>query len=138
SGPYKEGKSAESRISEGGKGVEIYLGRFSPKFNKIEQWVKVTRNTGADFFPDVWIDASSPYASTRAGTSAVATTVTNHGSSCVVQAWPGSTNGLVFLWEDRMKQNEVMDPIQRTTRRCNLEARGLAKYGRYYVMEFAG
>src|SRR5262249_33454952 len=35
SGPYKEGKSAESRISEGGKGVEIYLGRFSPKFNKI-------------------------------------------------------------------------------------------------------
>jgi hypothetical protein len=138
SGPYKEGKGSEGRIYEGGKDVEIYLGRLNPKFNKIEQWVRVTRNAQADFFPDVWIEPASPYAAARVPQNHSAANVTNTGPSLAVSSWPESTNGLVFVWEDRMKQNEVVDPANGTTRRCNVEARGLAKYGRYYVMEFAG
>lgn len=53
-GPYTVGDNA-NRIRAGGTGVEIYIGRFSADFQKIEQWVQVTHNTNADFFPDVWI-----------------------------------------------------------------------------------
>ncbi|MCX6992768.1 MAG: hypothetical protein NT011_06450 [Kiritimatiellaeota bacterium] len=53
-GPYTVG-DRDNRIHGGGAGVEIYIGRFSPDFQKIEQWARVTHNTNADFFPDVWI-----------------------------------------------------------------------------------
>lgn len=53
-GPYTVG-DRDNRIRGGGAGIEIYVGRFSPDFQKIERWVQVTHNTNADFFPDVWI-----------------------------------------------------------------------------------
>lgn len=53
-GPYSVG-DRDNRIRGGGAGVEIYIGGFSADFQKIEQWVQVTHNTNADFFPDVWI-----------------------------------------------------------------------------------
>jgi hypothetical protein len=53
-GPYREG-SGPSRILEGGRGVEIYVGRFNADFNAIESWWKVTNNDRGDFFPDVWV-----------------------------------------------------------------------------------
>ncbi|MFH1970181.1 MAG: hypothetical protein ABIJ53_07675 [Verrucomicrobiota bacterium] len=53
-GPYTVGDRA-NRIRGGGTGVEIYIGRFSADFQRVEQWVQVTHNTNADFFPDVWI-----------------------------------------------------------------------------------
>jgi hypothetical protein len=53
-GPYAMG-DRDNRIRGGGGGVEIYIGRFSADFQKIEQWVQVTHNTNADFFPDVWV-----------------------------------------------------------------------------------
>lgn len=73
-GPYAVGDS-DNRIRGGGAGVEIYIGRFSPDFQKIEQWVQVTHNTNADFFPDVWIEGgpgvTTPTgATTPAGASA--------------------------------------------------------------------
>ena len=53
-GPYTVG-DRDNRIRGGGAGVEIYIGRFNTNFQRIEQWVRVTHNTNADFFPDVWI-----------------------------------------------------------------------------------
>jgi hypothetical protein len=53
-GPYTVGDNA-NRIRGGGGAVEIYLGRFSADFRKVEQWVRVTCNTNADFFPDAWV-----------------------------------------------------------------------------------
>lgn len=54
-GPYKGGEGA-NRIGAGGRAVEIYLGRFSPGYDDVEQWVRITRNDKADFFPDVWVE----------------------------------------------------------------------------------
>jgi hypothetical protein len=62
-GPYKSGEG-DNRIRAGGKGVEIYAGRFDPTLTRVEQWVRVTRNQAADFFPDIWIDPSGATAST--------------------------------------------------------------------------
>lgn len=60
SGPYNQGGANQART--GGKQVEVYLGRFSEDFSKVEAWARVTNNSGGDSFPDVWIDAGrSPY-----------------------------------------------------------------------------
>jgi len=68
-GPYTVGDRA-NRIRAGGVGVEIFIGRFRSDFQNIEQWVRVTHNTNADFFPDVWIAGGR-----AAGVSVPATTV---------------------------------------------------------------
>ena len=72
-GPYKVGRGdsprragenllksianwvGDNRIRGGGKEVEIYLGRFSQDFKKIERWIQVTHNQSADFYPDLWL-----------------------------------------------------------------------------------
>jgi len=60
SGPYNQGGPNQART--GGKQVEIYIGRFSEDFTKVEAWARVTNNSGGDSMPDVWIDlADSPY-----------------------------------------------------------------------------
>ena len=74
-GPYTVGDRA-NRIRGGGADVEIYIGRFRSDFQNIEQWVQVTHNTNADFFPDVWIAGGrAAGVSVPAPTVATATTV---------------------------------------------------------------
>ncbi|MBU4212758.1 MAG: hypothetical protein KKD33_09270 [Verrucomicrobia bacterium] len=68
-GPYTVG-GRDNRIRGGGTGVEIFIGRFSADFQRVEQWVQVTHNTNADFFPDVWIAGGR-----AAGVKVPATTV---------------------------------------------------------------
>lgn len=59
-GPYNQGGENQSRT--GGKQTEVYIGRFSADFSKIEAWARVTNNAWGDSHPDVWIDgARSPY-----------------------------------------------------------------------------
>jgi hypothetical protein len=59
SGPYAEGEGA-NRIGRRGTGVEIYVGRFSADFQRVERWVQITANGLPDFFPDLWIDPATP------------------------------------------------------------------------------
>jgi hypothetical protein len=53
-GPYKVGSGA-NRIAGGGRGVEIYIGRFNAGFTGIESWRRVTNNDLGDFFLDAWL-----------------------------------------------------------------------------------
>jgi|GEM_PF-2874694 len=53
-GPYKVGPGP-NRIAEGGREVEVYVGRFNDNYTAIESWWRVTNNNLGDFFPDVWI-----------------------------------------------------------------------------------
>ncbi|MBI2437404.1 MAG: hypothetical protein HYV36_01125 [Lentisphaerae bacterium] len=129
-GPYKEGEG-DNRIRAGGAGVEIHIGRFSHDFQKIEQWVQLTHNTNADFSPDVWIAGS------RAGIGKPPATPTV-AAPAVAVSWPGRTDNLVFLWENRSKNNEVLDPESGQKRICRTEPRGLARYGRFLEMDTAG
>jgi hypothetical protein len=54
SGPYNQG--GRNQVRSGGKQVEIYIGRFSADFSRVESWTRVTNNSGGDSHPDVWID----------------------------------------------------------------------------------
>jgi hypothetical protein len=61
SGPYNQG--GPNQVRSGGKQSEIYLGRFSADYSRVEAWARVTANNAGDSYPDVWIDrAQSPHA----------------------------------------------------------------------------
>ena len=66
SGPYNLGGPNQARA--GGPQVEIWLGRFSEDFSRIEAWSPITSNGGGDSLPDAWIDTEqSQYATRPAG-----------------------------------------------------------------------
>ena len=68
SGPYTLGAPGTNQVRAGGAQTEVYVGRFSADYTRIEAWARVTRNNGGDSFPDVWIDRSrSPYPITPPG-----------------------------------------------------------------------
>ena len=57
-GPYAVGGN-DNKIRDGGHGVEVHIGRFSPDHTRVEAWVQVTTNDAPDFYPDVWIDPAA-------------------------------------------------------------------------------
>lgn len=60
SGPYNQGGT--NQVRTGGAQTEIYLGRFSADYSRIEAWARVTENASVDSYPDVWVDrARSPH-----------------------------------------------------------------------------
>jgi hypothetical protein len=66
SGPYNQGGA--NQVRSGGAQTEVWLGRFSEDFSRIEAWSRATSNSGGDSYPDVWIDAArSSYASRPSG-----------------------------------------------------------------------
>jgi hypothetical protein len=50
-------------------------------------------------------------------------------------AWPGNQAGLVFLWEDASKTNQINDASGRPVRTCQAEPRGMARYSRFFGMD---
>jgi len=137
SGPYR---SYHDRRSGAGRRAEIYLGRFDAAFSRVEQWLQVTHNNRGDFYPDVWVEAGDG-PPTLDGVvilnppdppAPVASPLQN------TAVWPGNQNGLVFLWEDGAKTNEIIGSDGTPGATCRALPRGLAKYGRYREMDLAG
>ena len=82
-GPYNRGGA--NQVRSGGTQSELWLGRFSEDFSRIESWVRATTNAGGDAYPDVWIDRSgNPYADRPGGPVGPA-------SSAVAPGAPGGT-----------------------------------------------
>ncbi|MGE3518335.1 MAG: hypothetical protein AB7J63_05240, partial [Vicinamibacterales bacterium] len=54
SGPYNQGGT--NQVRTGGAQTEIYLGRFSTDYSRVEAWARATQNAAGDSYPDVWID----------------------------------------------------------------------------------
>jgi len=127
-GPYKVGKGG-NKIGGGGKAVEVYIGRFDEAFTEIEQWVKVTDNTHADFYPDVWVEKVTyePIRKKPAWMTRMRFTKAKV-----------NTQGLIFLWDNANSTNAIKNPGKKGERVCNVKERGFAKYGRFYDMELAG
>jgi hypothetical protein len=66
SGPYNQG--GPNQVRSGGPQAEIYLGRFSEDFSRVEGWARVTKNGGGDVYPDVWLDLEqSPHPRVASG-----------------------------------------------------------------------
>lgn len=66
SGPYDQGGA--NQVRSGGTQAEIWIGRFSDDFTRIEAWARATHNMQGDSYPDVWIDpADGPYPQRASG-----------------------------------------------------------------------
>ena len=53
-GPYTSGDKT-IKLWDRADGVEIYIGKFSKDFRKVDGWLKLTDSRVGEFFPDVWI-----------------------------------------------------------------------------------
>ncbi|MBA2304840.1 MAG: hypothetical protein H0W08_19720 [Acidobacteria bacterium] len=65
SGPYNRG--GDNQVRSGGVQTEVYLGRFSADYARVDAWHRVTTNGGADSYPDVWIERNRSPHQTAAG-----------------------------------------------------------------------
>ncbi len=52
-GPFKVG-TGDNRIRGGGLEVEVYAGRFSGDYRRVEEWRRLSFNDRGDFYPDLW------------------------------------------------------------------------------------
>lgn len=148
-GPYKV-----SGIGGGGPAVEIHMGRFDPGFTRIERWVQVSRNNKGDFFPDVWVAQKGSPAPVKvakaepkpapkpapkaAAKPTPAKPAKGNASLKAYNAWPGSHEGLVFLWENSQKTNEVKNGAGKPVRTCRVTPIRHARYGRFHDMDLEG
>ncbi len=120
-GPYEKGEGG-NRIGGGGEKVEIYIGRFDERAKKVEDWIKVTENGRADFYPELWIEGGNKAnLAERSGKPTAA-----------VQAekWPVVRDHLAFVWENVKAANQLDEKSPVGIFQCNIELRGRAVYTR--------
>lgn len=132
-GPYvgNGGQPGGNRIGDNAAEVEIYVGRFSADYKSIEAWSKITDNKEADFFPDVWVKGGEKVdvpAKIAKGKTGQAVKTLDSKTINRFKEWPGTDEGLVFLWENATSANQVktVDDKRYSTQ---LQLSGKAIYG---------
>ena len=128
-GPYVKGEGG-NKIGGGGEKVEIYIGRFDERAQKVEEWLKVTANGRADFFPDLWIEGGNE--ATLAGSVAEA------GGAAETGVWPASRDHLVFVWEDMKAANQLDENSPIGFFQSNIDLRGQALFTRDFALSTGG
>jgi hypothetical protein len=129
SGPYEKGDGG-NKIGGGGEKVEIYIGRFDERAQHVEDWIKVTNNGRADFYPELWIE----------GGSKVQLDVGHGKKSDVTQEknWPAAPGHLIFVWENMKAANQLNEKSPVGFFQCNVELRGRALFARQLQLATAG
>ena len=132
-GPYvgNGGQPGGNRIGESYTEVEIYVGRFSADYKSIEAWSKITENEVGDYFPDVWVkDGEKVDIPTQIAKNETVLDVKTLDIKTInrFKEWPGTDDGLVFIWENSNSANQVktFDGKKYSTQ---LELSGKAIYG---------
>lgn len=131
-GPYsKEKNSSGNVINKGGSTAEIYLGKLTPAADKVESWLRVTKDKQGDAYPEVWI----------AGAGEVALTGHQIGSGARSAAtggdWPVDHSGLLLVWRDREALNTFRDRSGQKLE-ARLDSQGAARFGRCNEMLLDG
>lgn len=129
-GPYREGGGTR-RITRGGKAVKVHLGRLNDARTEVTDWVVVTDDTHADFYPDVWVRTSA--APRRAETRA-----TEDAATPGATTWPVAADDLRYVWENAVGLSETFDPETRTQRLFQPEPQLRARFDRHHGMLLDG
>lgn len=74
-GPYPGG------LMNGGRSAEVAVGKVNGALTQVDQWVFVTNNSAADFYPCVWVDTGGASQSLNVSTDNLAVTCTE-GQQC--------------------------------------------------------
>ncbi len=128
-GPYEKGEGG-NKIGGGGEKVEIYIGRFDAGAKSVEDWLKVTNNTRADFYPELWIEGGSTV-NLIEGTG-------KPRNAEQIDHWPIARKHLAFVWENMKAANQLDEKSPVGFFQCNIELRGGALYTRQLELDTAG
>lgn len=131
-GPYsKEKNSSGNVINKGGGSAEIYLGKLAPGADKVESWLRVTKDKQGDAYPEVWIAG--------AGEAALAGHQIRSGarSAATAGTWPADHSGLLLVWRDREALNTFRDRSGQKLE-ARLDSQGAARFGRCNEMLLDG
>ena len=120
-GPYERGEG-DNKIGGGGEKVEIYIGRFDERVQRVEDWIKVTDNSRADFYPDLWIKGGNKASLAENGDKI--------SGAAQTESWPSARQHLVFIWENLKAANQLDEKSPVGFCQCNIELRGRALYTR--------
>ena len=120
---------------------QLYIGKFDRNFNSIDRWVKVTNNKYADLFGDAWINpVAGPRKEAVMDRSKMTTSSNTKETKPKMNAkWPGTSEGLVWIWENANAQNEapaLKKEAQPFSCRGTLSER--ARFGRHYELLLDG
>lgn len=130
-GPHPDG----STPGDNENGVEVYLAKFSDDFSRIAGWAKLTTNNVPELYPDAWIaggdNSAVDLAKLPAGKPSVA-------AATMADTWPGSAEGLVWVWDNARADNKVRDAATGKSRGCTAEPQGDAVPGPHATMDLAG
>ena len=126
-GPYKKGGMGGNNIGAGGKGVEVYVGRFDGKYENIEAWARITDDEEADFIPDVWVEGGEKATVAETlGEAERRLLESLETPKDLGERWPGSQQALVYLWEGVLRQNQIKDDVLGTDKSCRATLHGRA------------
>lgn len=128
-GPYEKGEGG-NRIGGGGEKVEIYIGRFDEGAKRVLDWLKVTENSRADFYPELWIDGGEK--------EELAERIGEPAAPAPTLSWPVGRDHLVFVWENMKAANQLADTSPVGFFQCNIELRGRALYTRDFRLALGG
>ena len=128
-GPYEKGDGG-NRIGGGGEKVEIYVGRLDGQAKGVEDWLQVSNNNRADFYPDLWVEGGE-HAELTDKLAAVS------DDSPAVD-WPHQRKNLVFVWEDMKAANQLAESSPVGFYQCNLYLKGNALFSRNFSLETRG
>jgi hypothetical protein len=129
-GPYREGGGAR-RITRGGKAVKVHLGRLNEARTEVIDWVVVTDDTYADFYPDVWVQTST-------GPRRAETRESRDAEVPAATTWPVAADELRYVWENAVGLSETFDPETRTQRLFQPEPQFRARFDRHHGMLLDG
>lgn len=125
-GPYEKGDGG-NKIGGGGDKVEVYVGRLDENVERVEDWIQVTHNKRADFYPDLWVEGGGK-AQLSDTLSAVVAPVSTFN-------WPLEKENLVYVWEDMKAANQLSDESPIGFYQCNLALRGKALFSRNLTLQ---
>jgi hypothetical protein len=113
------------------RAVKIHLGRLNEERTAVTDWVVVTDDTHADFYPDVWVRTSAVprRAAIRQSTDATVSEGTT---------WPIAADELRYVWENAVGLSETFDPETRTQRLFQPEPQFRARFDRHHGMLLDG
>lgn len=128
-GPYEKGDGG-NKLKGGGEKVEIYIGRFDKQARSVEDWIKVTDNIRADFYPDLWIEGG--------GKAQLANSVSPQKDGAIVGSWPVDREGMIFVWKNMKAANQLDKQSPVGFYQCNIELRGRALHTKKFQLATGG
>lgn len=129
-GPYVKQEKTKGSINNSAAVPHVYLAKFNETANKMESWIQVTQGMLAESYPDVWIAGANKV--NLAGFS-----IPKLDPAAIVNEWPGSREGLLFVWHDRRALNSFHTRDGKKLESI-VESQGAGRFGRHQEMLLDG